>query len=114
MPKVWAAFFLLILAPGIGATTLNADRCQEMSNLYFERYTALANRRLQVGKAQPTPSPPGSPEYCRLTRQMLSVATQWVSALRKCGAEWQTPTKDAKARNLISTAREQVRVACPT
>jgi hypothetical protein len=115
MPKLRAAFFsIMILAPGIGATAVKADRCQEISNYYFERYTALAYRRLQVGQTQPTPSPPGTPEYCRLTRQMLSVATEWVSAMRGCGAEWQTPTKKAKGRNLIRTAREQVRVACPS
>jgi hypothetical protein len=115
MPKLRAAFFsIMILTFGIGATAVKADRCQEISNTYFERYTALADRRLQVGQTQPTPSPSkASPEYCRLTRQMLAVATEWVSATRRCGGEWRTPAKEAKGRNLIRTAREQVRVACP-
>ncbi len=115
MPKLRAlSFSIMILTLGIGATAVKADRCQEISNSYSERYIALANRRLQVGQTEPTPSPSkAGPEYCRLTRQMLVVATEWVSATRRCGGEWQTPAKMAKGRNLISIAREQVRVACP-
>jgi hypothetical protein len=117
MAKLRAAFFTIIIltSPGIGATAAKADRCQEISNYYAAQYTALANRRLQVGLTQPTPSPSlASPEYCSLTRQMLSVATEWVAVMRGCGAEWRNPTKKAKERNLIRTAREQVRVACPS
>lgn len=114
MAKRRAVFFsVMVLMVGFAATAVKADRCQEISNRYFEQYSALAKRRLQVGREQPTPSPPGSPEYCRLTRQMLSVATEWVSATRKCGGEWQTPAKLAKGSDLIRTAQEQVRVACP-
>ena len=116
MPKLRAAFFsIIILTPGIGATAVGADRCQEISNHYFEQYAALAQRRLKVGQTELAPSPSrAGPEYCKLTRQMLSVATEWVSVMRGCGGEWQTPTKKAKERNLIRTAREQLRVACPS
>ncbi len=115
MPKIRAAFFaIMILAPWVVATAAKADRCQEISNTYFRRYTALANRRLLVGQTQLTPSPwKATPEYCRLTRQMLVVATEWVSATRRCGGDWQTPAKTAKGHHLVTTAREQVRVACP-
>jgi hypothetical protein len=117
MPKLRAAFFAIIIltSPGIGASAAKADRCQETSNYYSAQYTALANRRLQVGQTELSPSPfVAGPEYCKLTRQMLSVATEWAAVMPGCGAEWRTPTKRAKGRNLVRTAREQLRVACPS